>query len=312
MKTLFVLLVCVFMFVACNKENDVIIINYEAVKAELAAQKNPEKQEFIDVINSSAPKLKAASKIISIIEAFPLAEVTFEVHETYAVKKFVLYYISNQGERLDLLTMLQQFQIINGKLDTSGYSIEYKTGCDDSEFFDINIPQGVYILELTCTFHFENGSEFAYRIFNGNLNRVKLPNIGKGKWEISAITDDGDLPRRQTTGFIDYDYEGNQLYLVPQPKEVNVVAKLSIPKENLEGVYSIKVWAEDPETGEEIWIYIPFVFNRELSNKNLLFSLPFHPQGVVLMSDMFPWQEYYGNDMIAIQEDGGLPTYFIN
>lgn len=308
MKKLFALfaLLCV-VFVSCNNEDDMVIINAESIKSELAALPSPEKQEFINAITSLSSVSKLRSASISLIEVFPLAEVTFEVFETYAIKKFAYYELSNQSERIELLTMMQQFQIVDGKLDTSGYSIEYEIGIKDSRFFEINTSAS--ILEVTCLFHFNNGNQFAYRTFNGYSNEIKLPNIANGKWEIILKTDDGDMTRVQTTGFIDYSYWNNQLTLVSQPKAANVVAKFAINKEMLKDVYQVKFIGEDPETGEEIWIYVPFFYSKPLPN-TLFFDLPFFPIFVVLISDNY-WDEYWIQDNWT-QTPGQLPQYFIN
>lgn len=308
MKTIIVLLVSLLVVLSSCENQDDVVINTESIKSELAALPSPEKQEFTDVINSnySTSKLKSASTQISLVEVFALNEETFEVYDDYAVKKFVYYEISNQGERVELLTMLQQFQIVNGKLDTSGYSIEYKIGCNDSREFSIDNDAEIW--NVICMFHFENGSQLAY-YFEGDSERIKLPNIANGNWEVAVTTFDGDLIRELTTGYIDFENEPEELCLVVQPKDVNVAAKCSVNKEILKDIYYIKFIGEDLETGEDIWFYVPFRYNENLQGI-LVFNLPFYPKWVILVSEYSEkWSWIQDN---WTQTPGQLPNYFIN
>lgn len=309
MRTLFALLLCVVIFVSCNKEDDMVInvINAESVKAELASLPSPAKQEVIDVV-SSKPALKSASfGGVHLIEVFPLAQETFQIFDTYAIKNHLYVDLDSDSKRNELLTVMQRFEIKNGKLVTTSYTLDYKFGCEFSREFSIDAGNAE-IWNVICMFHFKNGSQFAYS-FDGNTNRIKLPNIANGSWEIAVKTYDEDLIRNLTTGFIDFEYSADALSLLTQPKATNVVAKFAINKELLKDVHSIKFVGEDPETGEEIWIYIPFFYNESLPI-TLLFDVPFSPNYVALISDNF-WDEYWLQDNWT-QKSGQLPTYFIN
>lgn len=290
MKTLFVFLVCVFIFVSCNKEYDMVInvINYEDVKSELALRPALNKQEVIDSISSKSALKSANFGGVHLIEVFPLEQETFEIFDTYAIKNHVYYDLDSDSKRTELLTVMQRFEIKNNKLVTTSYRLDYKFACEFSREFSIDAGNAE-VWDVICMFHFKNGSQFAYS-FDGSPDRIKLPNIANGNWEIAVKTYDGDLQRNLTTGFINFNDAPDVLSLLIQPKATNVVKKFAINKEMLKDVYSIKFVGEDPMTGEEIWIYIPFRYNENLPG-TVLFDLPFSPKLVVLISEN-SWDEY--------------------
>jgi hypothetical protein len=194
--------------------------------------------------------------------------------------------------------MYQKFPIKNGKLDTSRYDIYYQTGCDDSKWFKIETKQAV-ICSVVCVFHFDDGNQLGY--MSNNSEKVKLPNIAKGKWEIQVVTYDNDITRCQTTGLIDFN-NGYILPLLVRPDVVNVSAKLVISREKIQEVSTIKVLRIDSETGDHLWRYIPVIYNEDLPGK-VSFSLPFSPTSINLISEG-RWVEYGEHDFTIIQKSG--------
>ncbi len=308
MKTIIVLLMCVFMFLACNKKDDVIINNPNIglFQSELAGFLDPNKQEFVDLV-SSRPALKSAGGV-HLIEVFPLAQETFQILDKYVVKNYVYYDLNSDSKRIELLTPMQRFEIVNEKIVTTSYRLDYKFGCEFSREFSIDAGDAE-IWEIVCIFHLKDGRQFAY-FFDGNPYSIKLPNIANGNWEITVKTYDGDLERNLTTGFIDFGNATDELSLLTQAKATNVAAKFGVNRDMMKGVSSVKFVGENPETGQEIWIYIPFRYSENLPG-TLLFDVPFSPKSVVLIYEDNSFEEFWIQDNWT-QKSGQLPNYFIN
>lgn len=296
MKRLFYCLVlCILVFASCNKESDLLIDsmdNFEAVKAQLTSVIVPSSSELTTLFvgNTSGPTLKAA-KILSIVNIYPLAQETYEVgyngDEVVAMKGFAYFELSSNSDKLETVTIKKNFVVKDGKIDPTSYWLTYTFECPFPLFkvFSINTRGAGYIQKVTCMFTFNDGRRFSYNVYTTE-NGIRLPNLADGKWEIEVETYDGYDHRILTTGSIDFASSDTELFVKIKTKETNIVSQCIINTSKLVDVRRIRFFSEDPQTGDIIFIDIPFRFDSSLQD-NVLFDLPFFPTSVAVMSDTF-------------------------
>ena len=273
MKRLLFFLLIFFLIASCKKTE--FVGNDQMVRAALAAAPLPSVDKCRDVVVAGTG-MKAAD--IVLIEVFPLAQETYTISLESAQKYLAYYELYLTGERKELMTIIQEFHIINGVLDTSQYLLRFELGCQFSRDFTVPIASNFTVWDTHCYFHFTNGQEFSYRI-QGGKPQLKLPNLGNGSWEVTILTDDQDMLRNVTTGLIDY-HGSDLLSLVIDAKYQNSIGKIVLKKTDLVDVSSIRIG--NPK-GDYL---IAFHYNQDMPDK-LYFDIPLVPTSIALVGKDF-------------------------
>lgn len=297
MKNFFVFLfvVIIVVFTSCQKEEIVIPVNIETIRAQLVEFPVPSKEEVQSKISEQNSLKSASNESVTLTRIFPLEEWTYEINDNYANKYLIYYELNKDGYREKLLTIRQEFQIVDGEIDESGYGLEISIGCPFSKIFYVNNRD--YLNQITVFFHFNDGAEFAYYLDRSYLGEVKLPPIADGKWQLSVTYDDGDMRQSFMSNLIDWNNESITLkFNIKSSSNVH----LKINREYLKDATLIQVVGKD-ENGNFQYFLIPI--NGEGFDEIIaLFDLPFQINRIYICGDSGCRYYHIGDDFDMVIE----------
>jgi len=279
-----------FAFISCQKEESKSI-DPMAIRSQLASIPAPSKEEIMATISGSPLKSGADLKSVTLIQVFQLAMWTFDVNNSYSVKHFVLYETNENGYREKYLTINQRFEIRDGNLDTSSYTLSFDVGCPYSKIFYLENQDNV--IQINYFLRFDDGKQFAY-FGENNSGQIKLPQVGGAQWQLEVIYDDGDLQQRFSTKMIDFN--GDQmLKLDIRLEDENIVSYVEMENALTKGAYLIQLATYSDETGEYNYVNCPVLYNENLQEL-VYFSAPFDVR-IVTICSANGCKEYYTNNM---------------
>lgn len=239
-KLILLIIVITFVCFSCKKEdNGISIENAVAIKAQLSKVTTLTKAEA----SNAQLKLKSASDVpdLTLIEIFDLDARTYFVSNEVAIKYCIYFEIDQDGYRSKMLTFSQTFQVRNGQVDVSSYSLSYEIGCIFSQNFQLS--HGTNVSMITYFFRFDSGKQFAY--YSNSGGSIKLPPIADGKWQLSVDYYDGDLSQQFATDYVDYYYGNNIINVRLDVGIKNVVSTVVFHKYVILGAYTVQLYGTD-------------------------------------------------------------------
>lgn len=289
--------VLIFAFISCQKEEPTKNIDPTAIRSQLAAIAAPSKEEILAMISMS-PLKSATDDRVTLIQIFALTQETFEVYDDHAVKHFVFYEINQNGYREKFLTINQRFEIYNGVVDMTTYTLDFEVGCQYSRYFFLKDQN--YVIRINYFFRFNDGRQFAY-FGNNNSGQIKLPPIDGGQWQLEVIYDDGDLQQRFSTKMINFN--GDQmLKLDIRLEDENIVSYVEMENILTNGAYLIQLATFSEETGQYLYVNCPMLYNENLQGY-IFFSAPFDIK-IIVICGINGCNEYYTGNMGWSIRDG--------
>jgi len=309
MKNLVFSLVVIIFLTGCQKD---LFVNNEAVRSELVRQPIPDKSEIQAVLNGTLKSGVINSNEPVLVQIFALSSDLYEIGENYAIKYLVYYEISQDGCRNKLITIRQQFELVDGVLGEYQISDSYEVGCPypySKEFF---VPTSQNVEQISFFFRFNNGEQFAY-FGKWGSSKVSLPNIADGYWQLQINYNDGDIEQSFISDQIDFD-DDYQINLRLNLKKENIIAKVEIERASLVNVYSISFRSWSEETGEYLYMNYP-VYREDGMPQIISFSLFFKPTGMYVCGIngccYINLAEEQDGDL-SILEENGITIYKIN
>ena len=276
-KVLFLAMVAIamsLMFVSCKVQNEPVINsvnNKVLLKAELAKIPNPSKEEMLKFLSGTAQKVKAddGGSSITLVEIFPLDSTTYQIDgDNLAMRYFWYSEIDQNGNLEKSLTIGQIFNIVDGKINETGYSFDVQISCPFSRYFYFENRGN--ISRITYFFRFDNGNQFAYFTNNGNT-QVRIPPIANGKWQLKVDFYDSNIFQSFMSEYIDY-YGSDVIKLKFGIKQENVLSKVFLDKSFIQNAYLIQFIGKD-DNDNFISVSYPVKYDESLPDQ-ISFNTP--------------------------------------
>lgn len=269
--------VMAIVFSSCQKNEELLPVDTDVIRAQLMTQPVLTKEEVQQKV-AEQNSLKSASNEPVLVRLFVLDQSTFEVYDDHAIKYFVYYEINQNGYREKLLTISQQFDVVDGQIVSDGYSLKVIVGCPFSRYFLLENQN--YVNQVTVFFHFADGTEFAYHL-DRNSSEVKLPPITDGAWQLSVSYDDGDMQQSFMSNMINFweDEVVNLRFYTKSTSKIHLEINRSYFSEDIK---IIQVSGKDQD-GNWNWFLLPVAY--EGFDEIVNFDLPFQIRYVYLCGE---------------------------
>lgn len=239
-NTVWFFVIMILFFFSCKKENVVpVTIDIDGIRAQLVAVPTVTKEEVSVLLSTSG--LKSATTDLVSVQIFDLSSDVYKIDDKQAIKYAVYYEINSSSSLSKFLTIKQFFQVKNGVVDTSNYTLGYEVGCSLSRDFQLSATGNVN--QIVYFFHFNDGKQFTYY---GSPSGIKLPPIANGKWQLIVTFYDGGLLQQFMSDLIDYNNQSNIINLRLDLKNINTVSIVKIDKNLIKGADNIWLGGYDP------------------------------------------------------------------
>jgi len=250
-KLVLLFVIFVLSFSSCRKDENLVSIDVDAIRTQMMTAVDLTVSQVQDMLNqkSSQPKLKDGTlpsgqeQQPTMVRVYVLDQRTFEVTGTTATKNFLYIETDESGNRTNLLTIQQMFQLKNGSVDLNNYTIRYQVGCVYRHEIFIDVPGSFN--QITYFLHLENGDQFFYYGNNGNM--IQIYPIAGCKWEFDAYHWDGDFWRNYKTTLIDYYSQSNVVSLILDVKKENVKSTVSMDRSFIQNAEDVVLIGEDAQ-----------------------------------------------------------------
>lgn len=283
MKNVLLFVIFTLLFISCRKDENLIPVDTEAIRAQMVAAPALNKIEVKSILPAEL-KLKdgpvttpiTQAEELNLIQLFDLDPKMYVFTDKVAVKHFLYLEVDSYSNRKKEFTIHQIFEIKNGVIDASKYSLEYEIGSVYSREYFINVS--AMVSQITYILHFDNGKQFSYNGNNGP--RVQIAPIANCKWQILAYHWDGDLAQEFASDLIDYFSQSNTVNLRLEVKSSNVKSTVKMSKNLFIGAMSIVLEGKDTQ-GNQASINSRVAYDQSMPSK-VSFDAPFDIKTVTI------------------------------